>query len=280
MLTPTLAPIPAAPGSRGPPPRDPVTAVVDRWDDPRYDLRMTRAELVAAARAGTGTAASAEAGIRRMIPAHHEGLVVRIAGRRTGRGLDLDDLKQEGFLGLIRAAEKFDPGYRLRGRPVRFSQYAGRWAKDFMELAIRDNRHVIRIPTYLGRFLEQIGRGTLDPESLDTGRRELVRLAGEAIRHAAARDNPRRGRSWADVLPDPRPVADPDAGEDLAILETLVAGLGRHERIAITLRFGLDGRGERTFKAIGAELGVEYHFASQIVARALDRLKVAASAGT
>lgn len=246
-----------------------LAAVVDRWDDPRYGLRMTRDDLMRAASEG----ADAEAGIRRMIPTYHEGLVVMLAMERRGRGLDLADLKQEGNLGLIRAAAKFDPGYRVKGKPVEFGQYAGRWVKEFMYSAINENSPIIRLPRYVHAQLNQVRRGDATIAEFKPSQREILLQACEASRRVA-RHNSRGGWSWADVLPDTR--AGRDEVDGFADLLRMVDGLGRHERIAITLRFGLDGLGERTFAAIGAELGVDNTSASQLVARATASLRRAA----
>ncbi len=213
-------------------------------------------------------------------------LVVNIARGYTGKGLGLQDLIEEGNLGLLRAVEGFDP---LMG--TRFSTYASYWIKQSIKRALINSAKTIRIPAYMVELLSKWRRATarLNEELGRTpSNEEIARLLGlpkkklpiirKAIRISNSTpqsDQTEAGWSLGDMVMDERLKAPDEEMLDHDILRhamELLGDLEEREATVLKLRFGLDGSDPKTLKEIGAELGLTRERVRQIETEALRRL--------
>src|SRR5450755_693139 len=196
-------------------------------------------------------------------------LVVANARKYEGLGLPLLDLIQEGILGLLRAAEKFD--YR---RGFKFSTYAVFWIRESIQRAIANRARTIRIPVHIGqrerkigRVHEQLaralGREPTDEEVADAAELKLqdVRDVRSAARVVASLDRP-VGEQEHTTLGALLPSEDPSVEEivDIALREDAVhsalARLPEREREVVRLRYGLGGDDPTPISEAGQRLGI------------------------
>jgi RNA polymerase sigma factor (sigma-70 family) len=194
-------------------------------------------------------------------PLDHQGLVYRIAFDYRGKGVPLDDLIQEGELGLLRACERFDAG-----RGFRFSTYASHWIRCFIRAAIIDQAWPIRLPHYQNQAL-------LDGRTPKTPRRRACLAEARRVRAtqtAGTCDLAATGASLADLAIDKK---DTTTLETIEHVTQIVDGLPDRERTILTLRFGLDGEGPRSRNVIGRRFGVTRERIRQIEMETLGMLR-------
>jgi RNA polymerase sigma factor (sigma-70 family) len=213
-------------------------------------------------------------------------LVISLARRFRGRGLDLPDLIQEGNLGLLKAAERFEPS-----RGFRFSTYAAWWIRQAITRGLADRGRPVRLPVNAHETLaklrwielelwQQLGRDPSEAElaerlGIRVARLREIRRASEDVASLDAPFGTEAGGTLATIVPDvaaldPAVVAaDVDARR--AVL-TAVAKLGERERQVLELRFGLAGDEPCTLEEIGLRYGVTRERIRQIELRGLRKL--------
>ena len=212
--------------------------------------------LAKAARAGDAEArrALSEANLR---------LVVSVAKRYAGRGLPFLDLIQEGNLGLMKAAEKFEPE-----RGFKFSTYATWWIRQSITRAIADQGRTIRIPVHL---VESAAALDMEPDKV----RELLQLSQEPISLETPVGEEEDAHLEDFIQDEDAGVPVDEPGRQLLrreLLHVLKSLTPREERV-ITLRFGLEDGRARTLEELGKEFNVTRERVRQIEAKALRKLR-------
>ena len=197
-------------------------------------------------------------------------LVVNIARGYSGKGLGLQDLIEEGNLGLLRAVEGFDPHMGTR-----FSTYASYWIKQSIKRALINSAKTIRIPAYMVELLSKWRRATSRlTEELDRTPtpEEIARVLGlakkklpiikEAIRihnSTPQTDQSEAGWSLGDMVMDERSKSPDEELLELDALTHVMQLLDRldpREATVLRMRFGLDDMTPRTLKEIGEQLSL------------------------
>ncbi len=209
-----------------------------------------------------------------------------IARGYTGKGLGLQDLIEEGNLGLLRAVEGFDPAVGTR-----FSTYASYWIKQSIKRALINTAKTFRIPGYMVELLskwrrastrlnEELGR-TPTPEEiarvlgLPRKKLPLLKKASRIYNRTPQSDQAEAGWSLGEMIQDER-ARSPD--NEMVEVDNLTHVMGQlqvmdpREATVLRMRFGLDDHEPRTLKEIGESLGLTRERVRQIETEALGKL--------
>jgi RNA polymerase primary sigma factor len=213
-------------------------------------------------------------------------LVVNIARGYTGKGLALQDLIEEGNLGLLRAVEGFDPNMNTR-----FSTYASYWIKQSIKRALVNTAKTIRIPAYMVELLakwrratnqltDELGRPPTNEETakflgLPKKKLNIIKKAIRVYNSAPQTDQTEAGWSIDEMLSDGRtktPDTEMVENDDLRQVMHLLDKMDPREATVLRMRFGLNDEEPKTLKEIGESLGLTRERVRQIESEALAKL--------
>lgn len=215
-------------------------------------------------------------------------LVVSLAKHYTGRGVQLMDLIQEGNMGLMRAAEKYD--YTMENR---FSTYASWWIKESMQRAIDQQSREIRVPVHVAEnmkkvqkvskeLLQELGREPLPKEiaaKIPGKTEDDIKNILSYLQSPVSLETPvgEEGENSLGDMVEDRTEATPEEAMNTLVqkeeVSELLESLSDRERQVIKLRYGLEDGKTHTLEEIGSILSVTRERVRQIEARAMEKLR-------
>ena len=245
----------------------------------RWSLLSAEAERDLARRTARGDARAIEDLINRNLR-----LVVYWAKRYRSAGLPMQDLIQEGNIGLMRAAEKFDPR-----KGTRFSTYASWWIRQALARAICDKQDLIRIPVHMHQKMRRVDKlleatGALDSPEYDLEAAvdgsgivsykewESARRLQQPISLDRRQDPEREGPIEVEDRAAVNPMREVYLREIKEFVTNLLGELPLRHQAVLKMRYGLDGGKEHTLEAIGSRLRISRERVRQIQTEAIERI--------